>query len=300
MSSPIPVGWQWNQAELERGDALNAGFLSLLVLTDDRTPELIGTAFLVTANGNHATAVTAAHCFEEVRKILKPHPSHHLSTPKDFLPPPEEIELRSVKAIYLKGDRVWVCSLELGIWDSAIDLAVFTVIAPDDEPDLFKEFFWIDNQIPAVGEEIAMLGFGEMKVIPDPEPGKGTIQRMLIVRVGRVEDVFPDRHFMLKGPCIQTSIAIFGGMSGGVVARWSGLGTSIKPFAFISHAPDPQPSYDRSQSGHSMASILNARITVLRDAKQILEFKVSDVGVGRHGDRKRLVTSFEFMPATED
>jgi hypothetical protein len=104
---------------------------------------------------------------------------------------------------------------------------------------------------------------------------------------------------MLKGPCIQTSIAIFGGMSGGVVARWSGPNSKIRPFAFISHAPDPQPSYDRSQSGHSMASILNARIKPLGDGKQSLEFAVSNIAVGKDGTKSQLVSSFDFVPSDE-
>jgi hypothetical protein len=65
----IPEGWQWNQAVLERGNPLNAGLLSILVIRDDLPPQLVGTAFLVTANGNHATAVSAAHCFEEVTHL---------------------------------------------------------------------------------------------------------------------------------------------------------------------------------------------------------------------------------------
>jgi hypothetical protein len=137
----IPEGWQWNQAELEPGDPLNAGLLSLLVIKEDLTPELIGSGFLVTANGDHATAISAAHCFEEARRILHPTPLHHPSTPSEFLPPPEEVDLKHVKAVYVKEGNAYACPIDIGIWDNQTDLAVFTVSAPDGEPDLFRDFF---------------------------------------------------------------------------------------------------------------------------------------------------------------
>lgn len=293
----IPDGWHWNQAELGRGDPLNRVLLSILVIDDELNPVPIGSAFIVAANGAHATAVTAAHNFEGIRTALNPNMNHHPTTPSEFLPPPKEVDLKRVKALYLKDDKAHFCSLEIGVWDCAIDLAAFSVSAPESGPDLFQEFLWIDNQMPAVRDEVAMVGFGRMAVMPDPDnPGKGTIQRQLLMRVGRVEETFPKRHVMLKGPCIQTSIAIFSGMSGGFVAKWSGPGTTIKPFAFISHAPEPQPSEDRSQSGHSMAAKLNATIKSVGNKKQMLEFAVSDIGVGKNGERSTLVPSFEFVP----
>ncbi len=292
----IPEGLQWNQAELELGDPLNLGLLSLLVIDDSMVPRPIGTAFLVTANGHFATAVTAAHCFEGIRQILHPNAKHHPSALSEFLPPPKELDLKQVKAVYIKDGAAYLCPIEIGIWDNATDLAVFTVSAPSNEPKIFRDFFWLDDQLPNAGEVVAMIGFGEMTVTNDPEiPDRGTMQRQLLLRVGRVEEVFPERHYMLKGPCVQTSIGIFSGMSGGVVAKWA-PGSTIKPFAFISHAPDPQPSYDRSLSGSSMGSILKAKITALGEKKQALEFMVSNVGVGKDGSKSELVSSFEFFP----
>jgi len=71
-NSVIPEGFAWNEAELQRGDPLNRGLISLLVIKNDLTLALIGTAFIIQAEGSHATAVSAAHCFEQVRKILHP------------------------------------------------------------------------------------------------------------------------------------------------------------------------------------------------------------------------------------
>jgi hypothetical protein len=77
----IPNAFQWNEAVLEPGDPLNNGLLSLLVIKDDLSPKLIGTAFLVAAEGDSATAISAAHCFEEIRRHVDPdNQRHHPST----------------------------------------------------------------------------------------------------------------------------------------------------------------------------------------------------------------------------
>lgn len=272
----------WNEAELERGDPLNAGLVSLLVIKKDLAPELIGTAFIVVANGNRATAITAAHVFDEARKHVEPNSIHHVSALPEFLPPPKEVELAQMKALYLFGGKVSVCAIEVAIWDSASDFAALTLIAPDHEPHLFQDKFLLSDDVPQVGDQVGMIGFGEMKVIPnEDDPRTASLQRRLVVRLGRVEEIHPDGFFMLKAPCIQTSVAIFSGMSGGIVARWTGPDTPIKPFALISHAPDPQPCYDRSVSGQSVASIFRMKVTPTGPEAQIVEFQVNNIMVGR-------------------
>jgi hypothetical protein len=110
------------------------------------------------------------------------------------------ISSKQVKAVYIKDGVGYACPIEIGIWDNATDLAVFTVSAPANEADLFRDFFWLDDQVPNAGDEIVMIGFGEMKVESDPaDSRKGTIERQLLMRLGRVEEVFSERHFMLKG-----------------------------------------------------------------------------------------------------
>lgn len=276
----IPNGWQWNEAVIERGDPLNDGFLTLMVIGHDLVPVLIGTAFLVSAEGYKATAISAAHCFAHIENILYPNKPHHVTTPREFLPPPEEVDLRQVKAIYIRGMQVYVCPIELAIWDRGTDLAVLTVLAPTDEPELFRAFFWVDDQIPNVGEQVAMIGVGEMKVHGNLEnPKIGTIERRLVVRIGYVEEVVGEATYLLKSPSVQTSIAIYSGMSGGLVAKYTP--DNIKPFAFISHAPEPQPVMDRSVSGHSVGSILKAKLRCIEKGKQSVAIEVNDIGVGK-------------------
>ncbi|SDS58068.1 S1 family peptidase [Bradyrhizobium canariense] len=277
----IPDGWQWNEAEIESNDQLNEGVLTLMVIGNDVVPVLIGTAFFVSADGYKGTAISAAHCFEHIKNVLYPNKPHHPTTPLEFLPPPTEVDLRQVKAVYIKDAQVHVCSIEIAVWDSETDLAVLTVLAPTDQPELFRAFFWIDDKIPSAGEQVAMIGVGEMKVHGDIEdPRKGRMERRLVVRIGYVEEVFEEATYLLKSPSVQTSIAIYSGMSGGLVARFAPP-DNIKPFALISHAPEPQPVMDRSISGHSMGSILKAKLTFIEKDRQLVEIEINNIGVGK-------------------
>lgn len=285
LNSPLAANnFKWDQALLELGDPLNMGLLSILVIHNDLKPVLVGTAFIVSADGNKATAITAAHCFEYIRSLLHPLPLHHPSAIPEFLPPPKAIDLKQVKALYMKDGKVFICPIEISIWDNNVDLAVCTINAPSNESDLFRDFFWIESDIPGVGEEIVMIGFSEMEVIPtDSEsPNNCTLARELMMRIGKVEEIFQHGHLMLKGPCIQTTVAISSGMSGGLIAKWNNGNGKIKPFAFISYAPEPQPYLDRSLSGHSCGSILNPKITIIGDKKQKLEFSVSNLCFGEN------------------
>jgi hypothetical protein len=148
----IPDGLAWNEAQLERGDPLNRGLLSLLVIKDDLHIDLIGTGFIIQSNKNHALAVSAAHCFEEVRKILHPNPLHHSSALREFLPPPSEVDLKQVKCLYFDGYKPLLCDLELAAWNQDSDYALCIVKAPPFHDLLFDHELRLDDQIPLVGD----------------------------------------------------------------------------------------------------------------------------------------------------
>lgn len=278
----IPDGLLWNEAQVPQGDVMRSGLVSLLVIKDNLLPELIGSAFLITAEGNRAVAVTAAHCFEEIKKTLHPNSMHHTSALPEFLPGPKELNLKQVKALYEDNDKVFACSIEQAFWDPTTDLAVFTLLAPIEAPDLFHTFGWIDDQIPIVGEQVAAIGYADMKVNHHhPNSQSGTMKRRPVLRIGIVEAVHPKEYYMLKAPCIEMTIPVFSGMSGGPVARFGANGTQFQPFGFVSHSPDPQPLYDRSQSGHSMCAILQATKTSLGEKKQEIQMPITFWGYGK-------------------
>ncbi len=241
MSTPLQDGLLWNQAELERNHPLNNLLLLLIAIGDNHIPKTIGTAFIVQSNGTKATAVSAAHCFEEMRKILHPEPVHHTSALPEFLGPPKEIELGRVKAIYTKEERIYTCEVSIAAWDSATDFAVLDVSCATADDNTFRDMAWITDDIPAVGDEVAMFGYGNLKEIADPaDMNRSTIQRQLIMRVGTVENFYPEGFYLLKSPCIETTIPVYGGMSGGIAARFE-PGSQIRVFGFISHGPFPPP-----------------------------------------------------------
>lgn len=274
----------WNEGVIPTGDPVRSGLASLLVIKNDLQPELVGTAFLISADGNRATAVTAAHCFEQIKRILHPNSKHHASALPEFLPQPKEMDLKQVKAVYESNQQVFACVIEHAFWDPSTDLAVFTLLAPKEAPNLFRTFFWVDDQIPQVGEQVAVIGFADMQVNShDSNSQVGEMQLRLTLRIGRVEGVYQAGYYMLKAPCIQMSIPVFSGMSGGLVARAGENGTQIQPFGFVSHSPSTQPLNDRSQSGHSVGAILQATKTSLGEKKQVIRIPMTFTGIGKTG-----------------
>jgi hypothetical protein len=283
----IPDGLVWNEVELPLGHPLNRGLLSLCVIKEDLRflPQLIGTAFIVQVDGNRAVAVASAHCFEEVRRILHPHIIHRPSTLREFLPSPKELDLKQVKGIYKFGDSVAVCTIELGVWDCGSDFALLTAIAPDESHFEFG-LFRLDDTLPTVGDEVTIIGFGEMKVTRDSDdPNKGLMQRRLVARIGHVEGIYPEGMYTPKTPCVLTTIATFSGMSGGLVCRgWPSPNSPPVPFGFISHSmslENPKTINDRSISGDSFGVIINMEIKALDGGEQSVGFSISNAIIGR-------------------
>jgi Trypsin-like peptidase domain len=284
MTSPPLHGWLWNEAELPKGDPLHESLAILLVVPADAPIVPIGTIFIVLPEGNRATAISAAHNFDAVQRVLHPHSSHHETTPPEFRRP-EELDLKQLKAMYTKANQIYVCAIEMSIWDSASDLAVLTILAPDGYETLFTSLVLFDDSVPSVGETVAMIGYGRMEVITPDEtrPHDGTLKRQLVLRVGMVEGVYSHGYAMLRAPCIVTTIQVHGGMSGGIVARFGSPETPIQPFAFICHSPklETHTIDNRSVSGHSVGVIIQMKRTLLADKKQHIEIAVNNIKVGR-------------------
>jgi Trypsin-like peptidase domain len=280
----FPDGRLWEEAIVEDGHPLNDCFVTLLVINDDLSFSLIGTAFIVEADGHKAMAITAAHCFEEARRILHPNSAFHPSAL--FLPIPDAVDLEKVRAFYSKGDQGHFCSLKLAAWDSDSDLAVLDLVAEDGSDDLFDSALTATDKIPSEGDAVVIIGYGEMSSESSSDPEKdhaiSTLNRRLITRVGTVKEVFPERHLLLKAPCLQTTISVFFGMSGGAVARWTGEDTQIEPFGLLSHALEPQPEYDRFKSGDSIVSLLNCTVIEHEDGKRRFQMTLRNIGVGKN------------------
>ena len=163
------------------------------------------------------------------------------------------------------------------------------LVAPRGHSGLFKNQLAITDQVPSVGDPVVLVGYGEMKITNEtemaPVEGRGnrgrrtfTLNRRLITRVGTVTEVFPDGQILLRSRCLQTTVPVFFGMSGGLAARWTGEDTQIEPFGFISHAPEPQPLEDRSESGDSVISIFDVKVSHEDEYRYRMTLKNIEVG----------------------
>lgn len=147
---------------------------------------------------------------------------------------------------------------------------------------IFNLGFTIDDQIPLLGDPVVMMGIGEMEFTGNDDPVEfGKIKRRLVVRVGRIESVCPEGDHMIKAPCVQTSIPVFPGMSGGAVTRWNAPKTPIQPFGLISHSPSADTYYDRSVSGSSTGAILTTKVETIAEGRRQFRIPMKNTGIGR-------------------
>lgn len=275
----------WNQAELEPAHPLNSGLLSLIAFDSNRRPRPIGTAFIVFAKGDFAIAATAAHNFDGIAQIQQEaKPRCHPSALQEFLPNGEQITLdrQKVRAIYLAGNHLEMCILGWAAWDQKTDICFFSVASQDKStvPNLFQAELQIDDNLPSIGDEVAVLGFADMTVMQHQRDGlkeESIISRPLVLRKGFVTQIFPEGHILCRGPCIETTIPVFPGMSGGPVMRLGNFGDPIMPFGIISS--DPEVPLEQKNNmlipGNSIVALLDATVNLGAAGERIVQLKLA-------------------------
>lgn len=260
-------GFQWNQAELGEAIELRNGLVTLLAFTPDRSPKLIGTGFIIGAYGNSAIAITAAHNIKGIIDVHAPHKRHHPSALSEFLPDGESLQLSkdNVRAICTGREGIEVALIKWTVWDKKTDVAFLSIRAQNTTANVFKCTFELDCTEPQIGDEVAVFGFANMQVLHEFQNKKGyesaLLQQQLLLRCGYVKHIYPNGHLLCKGPCIETSIPVFPGMSGGPVVKL-GKDGPIKAFGLISSDPDyyDDDKYDFNVAGSAVAALLRASI----------------------------------------
>ena len=53
-------GQEWNEVEIKDRTIFNMGIISIMAFDPDQSPRLIGTGFVIQANGSSAIAISAA------------------------------------------------------------------------------------------------------------------------------------------------------------------------------------------------------------------------------------------------
>lgn len=170
------------------------------------------------------------------------------------------------------------------IIDELRDTAVFRVaLQNDDVPAFFSAQFEADDKVPAAGDLICVLSYGGLSTYDFETNGSMEQQfkmaRRPVLRVGSVIASYPNGHRLCRGPCIETTVPVYSGMSGGPVFSFGNLGAPIRPFGLVCSDPDPDGpvKQDRSRAGSSIISVLPCQVMI-----------------NEHGQRK---VQFEFMNA---
>jgi len=290
------MGFCWNEAE--GIESFNKGLLSVVAHDLHGHPHVIGTGFVVKRSDSRAICVTAAHVFSEVRRLQSAPQRHSSSALPEFLPPPQKLDLdrASLRAVFMEYERVEAAIMEGVIFDEAADIALFSVTLqnPDDQPYFSGEFF-PDGHPPAVGDLVCVLSYANHGIVEYKDHGGQTssfkLTRRLVLRVGRVLAHYLDGHRLCRGPCIETSIPVYSGMSGGPAFRYGTEG-AMRPFGLVCSDPDldSEAKQNRSIEGRSIFALLSCQPSGNDAGTQsvALGLQISD-GAGHFKSFERLV-----------
>lgn len=281
INSGVPLfGFQWNEAEAD--SLLNRGMLTLIAFNDEGEPCGLGTAFVISCDDRTAVCVTAAHVFTEIRRIQSPLQRYVPSALPEFLPPPRAIDLsqEKIRAIAMEGDRVEALIVDAAIIDEVRDTAVFRVaLQNEDAPAFFSAAFEADDKIPAAGDLVCVLSYGALSTFDFKTDGvtkqQFTMARRPVLRVGKVIASYPNGHRLCRGPCIETTVPVYSGMSGGPAFSFRNPGDPIRPFGLVCSDPDPDGpvKQDRSQAGSSIISLLPCQVAVSENGQLKVRFE---------------------------
>lgn len=282
---PPLMGFHWNEAEGD--DLLNRGLLTIIAHDLSGHPHVIGTGFVISRDDLKAVCVTAAHVFSEVRRLQSPPQRHSPSALPEFLPLPKAVDLdrKSLRAISIEGERVESTVIEGLVFDEATDIAIFSIALQDPaRKPFFSHEFFLDSTPPAVGDLVSVLSYGDQGIFDYEHDGDQAFsfkfKRRPVLRVGRVLAHYPDGHRLCRGPCIETSIPVYSGMSGGPVIHYGTEG-AIKPFGLVCSDPDmdSEDKQNRSIEGHSIFALLPCQVSIGEDGKQIVRITLQATGV---------------------
>ena len=257
------VGFEWNSAILD-GQGRDA-LLTVVAFDRHRVPHVIGTAFALNCDGDRAICVTAAHVFAEVRRLQTPEPLHSRSALPEFLPPPREVDIdrRRLRVLCMNKGRPIAAVVEGIAFDERKDIAFFSLGPQSDgQRPMHIESVLADGNIPAVGDVVCVLSLRGQGIAAhsqvDKDAAEFQISRAVDLRCGRVRAYHPEGHRLCKGPCVETTIPVFSGMSGGPAVHYGSEGSRIHAFGLVCSDPDIDGpnKMDRSVAGSSIIALL--------------------------------------------
>ena len=160
-------GQEWNEAEIEDRTMFNMGIISIMAFDPDQSPRLIGTGFVIQANGSSAIAITAVPTISTAYGRSYNLTAHHPTTPREFLGELKSLEIDQtrVRAVCFDGSRVDVFLPNLvGCMGSGADeYAAFAVAHQNNDANFFKGSFLLSDSAPVIGDEVALIGFADIE-----------------------------------------------------------------------------------------------------------------------------------------
>jgi hypothetical protein len=222
----------------------------------------VGTGFTVVARSNAAVGISAGHVFSGVQLIQHGrHRGAHPSTPKEFAPRPKaiDIELKRLLLVSKVGNSPIICKVVGLAFDESSDFGAVQFEPQQHEASFSLRNAILDDRCPGVGDMVCMLSYADLSCT-NVGNNSFSLRRRAVLRIGRVLQVFPDGQRLCRGPCIETSIPMYSGMSGGPVFHYSSTG-NMRAVGLVCSDPDgdgPQ-NQDRSRSGRSIVALLPLR-----------------------------------------
>jgi len=247
--------------------------------------EPVGSGFIVVAKDHRAIFITAAHVLTYVRDLQAGPRRHHASALPEFLPPPRAIDLdrRSLRVVSINNERVEVAVVEGLAFEINLDFALLQIAVQDldrrGDPHFDKEFL-ADDYAPSVGDEVVVWGFSGMNATSEEVANsldkRIDLRMVRTLRKGRVIARYPNGHRLCKGPCVETTIPVFPGMSGSPVFHAGSDGEPMRAFGLVCCDPFEieQDRYDTTQPGSSIVALLPCEVETQADGKRMVRFSL--------------------------
>jgi hypothetical protein len=276
-----PQQHYWQQADLSNTTHPFDNVLGSIIAWDEkRNATLVGTAFLVDIHEGKAIAITAAHNFSGIQQAQRPFRTHHASTLPEFLGNMDKVDLdkKKVRVICSRNGSIEVAIVTLAGWDKSQDIG-FMLLEPQVNKDFFSSTISLRATPPQIGEEVALLGYSDMGLEDQSMQGDESeslrMKRRLLLRKGTITAEYPDGHLLCRGPCVETSIPVFPGMSGGPALLLGENGKAICAFGLISSDSNgsDEEKNNFSLRGNSIVALLHAETKQTNNGKEVVAVK---------------------------
>lgn len=211
--------WHWFDAGADVSESIKDALVVLFVFDGDLVRP-IGTGFFTHVQGSEAVVLTAAHCLEQIWTLQNPTHRRLATALEEFLPPRNPIDLGSslIRAFMLARGEPVECRITWAMSSKSQDIAIIRLRSEHPFPAHSAQFE-VTDRMPKAGDFVGVSGYSRFEVEGAKSSVEGAISTQIkhqtLTRVGRVLDVHAEGHLLCKGPCIEASMPVFGGMSGG-------------------------------------------------------------------------------------